>query len=67
MQVIYLADTFELATQLIPGLLDHWRPFAPDDTWEARAQRLRARMNRDQLPIAWLVHDGSPGGLAVPA
>ena len=59
MQVSYLADTFETATQLIPGLLDHWRPFSPEDTWDARAHRLRTHMNREELPIAWLAHDGS--------
>ena len=59
MEISYLADTFDLATDLIPGLLDHWRPLVPGDTWEARAAKLRLHMNRDQLPIGWLAHEGS--------
>src|SRR3569832_2532493 len=57
MKISYLADVPELASQLIPGLLDHWRPLAPEDTAEARMQRFRAHMNRDLLPIAWLAHE----------
>jgi GNAT superfamily N-acetyltransferase len=59
MQISYLADAFELATGLIPGILEHWRPIVPEDTWEARAARLRSHMNREQLPIGWLAHHGS--------
>jgi GNAT superfamily N-acetyltransferase len=59
MQISYVADTFELATSLILGLLDHWGAIAPQDTWDARLGRLRLHMNRDQLPIAWLAHDGA--------
>jgi GNAT superfamily N-acetyltransferase len=58
MKISYLSDVPDLASQLIPGLLDHWRAVAPEDTAEARAQRFRAHMNRDVLPIAWLAHDG---------
>jgi len=57
MKISYLADVPELAGQLIPGLLDHWRSVAPEDTAEARAQRFRAHMNRKVLPIAWLAHE----------
>jgi GNAT superfamily N-acetyltransferase len=58
MVISYLADTFDLAEQLIPGLLQHWRFLMPDDTHEARGQRLRLHMNRGALPIAWLAHEG---------
>jgi GNAT superfamily N-acetyltransferase len=65
MQVSYLADVPDLAGQLIPGLLDHWRPVVPEDTAEARAHRFRAHMNRDVLPIAWLAHEaGQAAGTA---
>jgi GNAT superfamily N-acetyltransferase len=57
MKISYLADTAELASQLIPGLLDHWRPLVPEDTAEARLQRFQAHLNRDTLPIAWLAHE----------
>jgi len=58
MEISYLADVPELAGQLIPGLLEHWRPIVPEDTAEARVQRFRAHMNREALPIAWLAHEG---------
>jgi len=58
MKISYLADVPELASQLIPGLLDHWRALVPEDTAEARRQRFQAHMNRDVLPIAWLAHEG---------
>lgn len=65
MRISYLADVPDLADQLIPGLLDHWRPVVPEDTAEARRQRFRAHMNRDALPIAWLAHeDGQALGTA---
>jgi GNAT superfamily N-acetyltransferase len=57
-EISYLADVADLASQLIPGLLEHWRPLVPEDTAEARRQRFRAHMNRDVLPIAWLAHEG---------
>ena len=58
MKISYLADVPELASQLIPGLLDHWRALVPEDTAEARRQRFQAHMNRDVMPIAWLAHEG---------
>jgi N-acetylglutamate synthase-like GNAT family acetyltransferase len=59
MEISYVADTFDLTVQLIPGLLDHWRPYVPEDTWESRVRKLQSHMNRNELPIAWLAHDGS--------
>jgi len=65
MKISYLADVPDLASQLVPGLLEHWRPLVPDDTAEARLDRFRAHMNRDVLPIAWLAHeDGRALGTA---
>ena len=58
MHISYLADSVELGEQLIPGLLDHWRPLMPDDTRESRLQRLRLHLNRADLPIAWVAHEG---------
>lgn len=57
MQISYLADVPDLAGQLIPGLLEHWRRLMPEDTAEARMQRFRAHLSRDGLPIAWLAHE----------
>ena len=59
MEISYVADTFELAAQLIPGLLNHWRPYVPEDTWESRVEKLQSHMNRNELPMAWLAHEGS--------
>ena len=56
--ISYLADTGQLVGQLVPGLLDHWRTLLPEDTFDARMRRFRAHMNRDEMPIAWLAHEG---------
>jgi putative acetyltransferase len=57
LDISYLADRPELARQLIPGLLEHWRFIAPEATWESRVERFRALENRDVLPIGWIAHD----------
>ncbi len=57
--ISYLADRPELARQLIPGLLEHWRFIAPEATWESRVERFRALENRDALPIGWIAHEGA--------
>jgi predicted N-acetyltransferase YhbS len=56
--ISYLKDRPDLAAQLFPGLLNHWRYVVPDDTAEARAARFRAHESHDSLPIAWIAHDG---------
>lgn len=58
MKISYLKDRPELAAELIPGLLDHWRYVFPDATAEDRAAKFLAHLNYDALPIAWVVHDG---------
>jgi GNAT superfamily N-acetyltransferase len=58
MKITYLADKPELAEQLIPELLDHWRPLMPDDTRESRLQRFQLHMNRSALPMAWVAYEG---------
>ena len=58
MHISYLKDRPELATQLIPGLLAHWRYVFPDDTYEAPIGRFQRQLNYDSLPIAWVAHDG---------
>jgi len=57
MQISYLADQPQLATQLIPGLLDHWRYIFPEHTSTDRAAKFRAHQNYDTLPIAWIAHE----------
>ncbi len=58
MHISYLADRPELAAQLIPGLLKHWRYVFPDHTAADRATRFRAHQNYETLPIAWIAHEG---------
>jgi len=57
MQIDLLADRPELASELIPGLLNQWKHIAPEQTAASRAERFRAHMNRDALPIAWIAHE----------
>jgi predicted N-acetyltransferase YhbS len=59
MEISYVADRLDLAIELIPGLLAHWRAFLPEDSWESRLTRFQSHMNRRDLPIAWVAHDGA--------
>lgn len=59
MQISYLADHPELAEQLIPGLLEHWRYIFPDQTYADRVARFQLHQNHDILPIAWIAHEGN--------
>lgn len=64
-QISYLADRPGVGTALIPALLEHWKPWFPEDTWMARQRRLEQHLNRDALPIAWVAHiDDEPVGTA---
>jgi predicted N-acetyltransferase YhbS len=58
MQISYLAERPELARQLIPGLLQHWSYVYPEQTAADRAAKFAAHQNYDELPIAWIAHDG---------
>lgn len=58
MRISYLADRPELAAQLIPGLLEHWSYIFPEQTAAERAAKFKAHLNRDELPIGWIAHDG---------
>jgi predicted N-acetyltransferase YhbS len=58
MRISYLAERPELAAQLIPGLLENWAHVFPQQTAAERAAKFRAHLNHDELPIAWVAHDG---------
>ena len=58
MRISYLADRPELAAQLIPDLLKHWSYIFPNQTAADRAAKFKAHENYDELPIAWIAHDG---------
>lgn len=65
MQISHLADQPELANGLMPHVVEHYRYVAPDDTVEARIERLKADCNRDRLPMAWVAHEATqPLGMA---
>lgn len=56
MQIDFLSDHPHLIDSLAPPILDHWRFALPEDTLEARKERLRGHLNRKELPIAWVAH-----------
>jgi len=58
MRISYLAERPELAAQLIPGLLENWAHIFPQQTAADRAAKFEAHLNYDELPIAWVAHDG---------
>ena len=58
MRISYLADRPELAAQLIPGLLEHWSYVFREQTAADRAAKFNAHLNREDLPIAWVAHEG---------
>src|SRR4051794_3017979 len=58
MRISYLAERPELAVQLIPALLEHWSYVFPDETAADRAAKFKAHLSFDELPIAWVAHEG---------
>jgi N-acetylglutamate synthase-like GNAT family acetyltransferase len=65
-EIVPLADRPDLVPALAAGLLDEWRPILPDHTQETREAKLRAHLNRDALPIAYVAvaPDGTVAGTA---
>jgi GNAT superfamily N-acetyltransferase len=56
MRIDNLADHPELITPLAQALLEEYRALRPEDTIHTRTAKLRAHLNRDTLPIAWVAH-----------
>jgi GNAT superfamily N-acetyltransferase len=54
----YLVDRPQDIEVLAPALVEHWRFVLPDDTLEGRKARLAGHLNRSELPIAWVGHQG---------
>jgi N-acetylglutamate synthase-like GNAT family acetyltransferase len=50
-QISYLIEHPEYIPQLAQWLLEQWGGIL-----DARIKRLKAHMNRDQLPVAWIAH-----------
>ena len=59
MKISFLADHPEYIATLAPWLRDHWHHMLPEDTLETRVGKFKAHMNYDQLPIAWVAHNGT--------
>jgi N-acetylglutamate synthase-like GNAT family acetyltransferase len=55
-QIDYLADHPELIEPLAQERLAFYRELLPEYTLETHIARLRAHLNRDTVPIAWVAH-----------
>jgi len=55
-RISYLVDYPEYIPQLAQWLFEEWGAILSEKTLEARIKKLKAHMNRDQLPIAWVAH-----------
>ncbi len=52
----YLIEHPEYVPQLAQWLFAHWGSILGEETSEARIKKLKAHLNRDELPIAWVAH-----------
>jgi hypothetical protein len=55
-KISYLIEHPEYIPQLARWLFEHWGSILGEETPEARIKKLKAHMNRDELPIAWVAH-----------
>ncbi len=55
-RISYLIEHPEYIPQLAQWLFEQWGSTLGEKTPETRIKKLRAHMNRDQLPIAWVAH-----------
>ena len=55
-RISYLVDYPEYVPQLAQWLFEEWGAILGEKTLEARIKKLKAHMNGDQLPIAWVAH-----------
>jgi len=56
LQISYLTEHPEYIPQLAQWLFEHWGSTLGEQSPEARITKLKAHMNRDKLPIAWVAH-----------
>jgi predicted N-acetyltransferase YhbS len=57
MTISYLADHPGVVSVLAPEIAAHWQPYLPDETVEKRIAKLRAHLNKETIPIAWIAHN----------
>lgn len=55
-RISYLIEHPEYIPQLAQWLLEQWGSILGEKTLEARINKLKAHMNREELPIAWVAH-----------
>jgi len=55
-RISYLTEYPEYIPQLAQWLFECWGSILGEETPEARITKLKAHMNRDELPIAWVAH-----------
>ncbi|MBO0694811.1 MAG: GNAT family N-acetyltransferase [Verrucomicrobia bacterium] len=55
-RISYLIDHPEYIPQLAQWLFEQWDFILGEKTPETRIEKLKAHMNRDELPIAWVAH-----------
>jgi len=55
-QISYLIEHPEYISQLAQWLFERWGSTLNEKTPEDRIKKLKAHMNRDELPIAWVAH-----------
>jgi N-acetylglutamate synthase-like GNAT family acetyltransferase len=55
-RISYLIEHPEYIPQLAQWLFEQWNSILDEKTPETRIKKLKAHMNRDRLPIAWVAH-----------
>ena len=55
-RISYLIDHPDYIPQLAQWLFEQWGSVLGEKTLEVRIKKLKAHMNRDELPIAWVAH-----------
>jgi GNAT superfamily N-acetyltransferase len=55
-QISYLSEYPEYVQELAQWLFKEWDSILGEGNPEARIKKLKAHMNRDELPIAWVAH-----------
>jgi predicted N-acetyltransferase YhbS len=55
-RISYLIEHPEYIPQLAQWLFEQWDSILGEETPEARIKKLKAHMNRDKLPIAWVAY-----------
>jgi len=55
-RISYLIEHPEYIPQLAQWLFAQWNSILGEKTPEGRIKKMKAHMNRDELPIAWVAH-----------